>query len=1267
MLEITAAEIATLSDGDLSELVLRLCEIELVKRSLPTSHLTSGGAQDASDGGVDVQVDAPDCIGDSGYIPRGRTIFQVKATPMPRREILKEMQPGGILRPAIAAVLQNGGAYIIACSKTSPAGAKLQVTRDQMEITAGESFSSSAVVDFLGPDRIALWCRRHASVSSWALAKVGRPMEGWLPYGDWSKPGEGVEAEFLLDQDARLVDERTPQDGALAVADGLDRVRGMLRQPRASLRLVGLSGVGKTRLVQALFDGRVGEAALPASLALYCDYGTPVSPAPIEVGRRLVSDRERAVLLVDNCSPEVHRALSAITSLPSSNISLLTVEYDVRDDDMEGTEVFRLEPASEEVTEGLIKRRYSHIGATDRRRIAMIAGGNARIAMALAHTVRKGESLGRLRDEGLFERLFFQRNAPDAALVVAAEVAALVYSFDGERDGPGAELTALATLADQTVTAFRTSIAELGRRDLLQKRSQWRAVLPHAIANRLAARALDRMDTVSLTAAVEAGGERLLRSFSRRLSFLHDVPAAQALAEAWLADDGRLGRLEQIGELDFSLLKNLAPLAPEAALDAILRGAAVDPGWSAFKPHWGMARSRHELARLLRALAFDAPMFDRAAGCLTDLALGDTEADKQQSNRSVLEGLFKLYLSGTMATPVQRTAFVRSLLQGGDDRIALGFDLLEAMLESGRFGSGDAFDFGARPRSYGWEPKTSADVADWFKGSLMLLVETVQGTPALAGRAKQVLANHFRGLWWNTGLHHELSDAMATLSTYGFWPEGWIAVRTALKYAPEAADLTELTLLEERLRPTNLLEKARTYGFSKGYGSLDIDELDDGDDPKTSRWDRVEEYTKDIAKAVAVDDDVRAQLLPDLVRTDVQRHWAFGEGLALGAADPAKIWLELVGAIHEVPSAEAEPAVLRSFLRAWSSRDANAVEVLFDPILVDPVLGRWLPFLQTAVLPLDRAGVDRIKSSFGLGLTTAWSYHTLAFGRVLDDVSALDLATIIAGLLTMQDGHGVALHLFQMKLFSVREHDSVEPGIRQIGKEILTRYPFGSKRHREAGHLAEIVERCLEDEDGADAALKSLRRLRVAVDRYGAYGHEFNELVRALFKAQPRVSLDFFLGRQFRAYQGRYSRTLLGRFDFGAKPITAVSEADLLGWAAVEPGVRHRRLARSIPIFVGKEPDTGDDADRWWPPALALLDAAPNRSEVLAEFGENIRPMSWSGSLADILARRRNALRKLDTHHDPIVRSWATKWQGILSERAEQERKRETRREQSFE
>jgi hypothetical protein len=277
----------------------------------------------------------------------------------------------------------------------------------------------------------------------------------------------------------------------MSAEEGIGMLRSLLRKPGGVVRLVGLSGLGKTRLIQALFDPRVGADALDQTTAIYADVAEGPTPAPLDILPRLKAAGRFHVLVLDNCGFELHRRIAQRLKGDAVPISLLTVEYDLREDEPEGTDVIRLEPASAEIVQKILERKYPRLTDVERSTVAAFSEGNARIALALAATAREEGSLANLGDRALFERLFRQQQADDPRLLQAAKVLALVYSFDGETiDRPDADLPILASLAGMAPEELHGHVAELLRRQLVQRRSRWRALLPHALAHRLAKNAL---------------------------------------------------------------------------------------------------------------------------------------------------------------------------------------------------------------------------------------------------------------------------------------------------------------------------------------------------------------------------------------------------------------------------------------------------------------------------------------------------------------------------------------------------------------------------------------------------------------------------------------------------------------------------------------------------------------------------------------------------------------------------------------------------------
>jgi hypothetical protein len=344
LLEISGDDIELLNDTDLRMLIGLLCEADYRSAGLSLNGIKWSGNQDASDGGLDVTVHSDFNPPENSFIPRKNTGFQVKKPDMPRSKISKEMRPNGSLREEIKKLIREQGAYIIISSSGSTTETALNDRIDAMrEAVKDEPNNEHLHLDFFDRGRIATWLRSHLSLVLWVRNKIGRPLQGWQPYGNWANTPNGILDEYLLDDEMRLYGGTTFGEGA-SVLDGVQRLRQRISGGNASIRLVGLSGVGKTRLVQALFDERLGEKALNPSSAYYTDMSDDPNPDPISFTNQLIAAKTKAVLIIDNCSPELHRQLTK--QCIKSTVSLLTVEYDIQDDLPEETDVFRLDPAS---------------------------------------------------------------------------------------------------------------------------------------------------------------------------------------------------------------------------------------------------------------------------------------------------------------------------------------------------------------------------------------------------------------------------------------------------------------------------------------------------------------------------------------------------------------------------------------------------------------------------------------------------------------------------------------------------------------------------------------------------------------------------------------------------------------------------------------------------------------------------------------------------------------------------------------------------------
>ncbi|QSF46195.1 hypothetical protein [Paenibacillus tianjinensis] len=1259
MLDITGNDIAELNDSDLRSLIGLLCEAEIRNMGLPVAGVTWGGHQNASDGGIDVRVELTSAFQNDGFIPRSNTGFQVKKPDMPRSAIIEEMRPNNKLRQVIRDLADNNGAYIIVSSQGSTADSTLRNRKVAMQSAVADYPKAARLkVDFYDRGRIASWVRVHPALILWVRNKIGRPIQGWKSYGNWANCPGGMEEAYFTDSHVRLYNSTRLQSDALSVSEGIDELRGVLSRPGASVRLVGLSGVGKTRLVQSLFDGRIGEKPLNSSQVFYTDISDSPHPDPRNFAEMLIAFQKPLILVIDNCPPELHRKLTIICSSAGSQLSLLTVEYDVRDDQPEETEVYRLEPASSDLIEKVILSRFAHITETGARTIAEFAGGNARIAITLAKTIERGEDITQLRDHDLFERLFQQRNLPDSKLLKVAEVCSLVYSFDiriSEVDE--SELKLLGSLRDLSDRELYENVVDLKRRELVQQRGHWRAVLPHAVANRLAERALQSIPAYIITDTfLRDGSKRLLKSFSRRLGFLHNSQAAIEISREWLSETGLLGNIMNLNEPGITLLRNIAPVNPNLVL-SLLEGVVNQEN-----PHIFFSRENNhfcDFTRLLRSIAYDPLLFERATHLLCRFALAEQSDENFNSIRKLLKSLFYIYLSGTHATPEQRLSVISTLLESAaEDRVDLGVSLLSAALEAWNFSSSNSFEFGARARDYGWSPKTKADINHWYKTFLDYISPLVASENSLAAKLREVLSMKFRGLWTRAAMYDELEAVTNLIAEKHVWNEGWTAVKSTIRFdakvmTPSIVD--RLNNLAKILAPTTLIGKARLYTLSGYKNALDLIDTIEEESDSTESYTKIQNTARSLGKEVGSSMELVDELLPELLSHEGIRIFDFGQGLSESICNPRSIWENMLHHLHSIPVSKRNFQLLRGFLSGLSNTNNDLCENLLNEAVTCQLLSASFPIIQTSV-SINKEGIERLKKALQLESAPIWMYRNLSYGRAFDSINDSDFCELIKLIASKSDGSNVAIEILHMRIHGEKK-ENIGDEIIALGQELLVKYSFN---HVNAAHkdyeLAKLVEYFFSNEEAAGNIRLVANKIAAGLENYEIHLTDFDDVLVAIASTHPLIFLDAFLVEYEEVIYG-ISRLVSDDLHSSINPLTVINDDIILSWCGINPEVRYPRIASVILPYK----NIGDGID-WSPLAITLIRNSSDPVTILKEFKHAFRPTSWSSSRAEIMQKFIPLISHLKQHEDPNVSQWAIQEEKIFREEVRSEREWELAR-----
>jgi len=1279
LLNVTGEDIERLSDADLRILTGKLCEADYLQAGLPTRGITWGGHQDAADGGVDVRVRRLTELDPTNvqpppesHIPRAETVFQCKQTNMAKSVILTEMRKVDVVQ-LLGELAACDGAYVIV-SGTSTTESMLQNRMGAMQEAVGSITESQRLdLDFYDQSRIASWVQRHPSLVPWVLERVGRQFSGWRSYGYWASGRGTVDDDYLLDKRAKLIPPGSTGQ-PVTIEEGIQQLRQQLSTLGRAVRLVGLSGVGKTRLVQALFDPRIGTEPLNHYQVYYADGSQPAQPDPIQLADQLIAGRHSGFLVIDNCSEELHRAINHRCCQENSTVQLLTIEYDIREDSPTETDVYRLQPSDDQLIEALISQRHPGVSQIDRSTIARFSEGNTRVALALADSVMHDGSLAGLGDNDLFRRLFYQRRGEDRGLLETAKAASLVYSFFIEESSEDeCELPVLAGLHEQTPQTMLRMLSELQRRELLQSRGPWRAVLPQAISNRLAKEALEEFSVSYILQAFEpAINNRLFKSFCHRLGFLHGQPIAVQCASNLLSAEGPIGSLLLRSETwqrgvfhrehwELDCLAFLAPANPEATLrliETISNGPDGGHFTSRDNPHFS------RVVGLLCKLAYSAELFPRVLSILLRFALNEKPGENVNPIRHQIKPLFQLYLSGTMAPQALRLAVVEDLLDV-EDAIpnGLGFYLLEAMLQSSGFMSHNSFDFGSRSRDFGYSPTPGEDVKSWYETALSSCVNLAFTDDPRSIEARALLARQWCSLWLNVRLYELIETITRDLHTHQPWADGWLAIRQTIRFhgnALASGTQARLKQLAIDLAPADLLENVCFYVCRETNDPHELDpkaarDTESSEESISQSYERLEAKAYDLGVAVGEDNDLISQLLPALVNARSSRIKSFCQGLASRITDISLLLGSCFTAWKQSDPSTRTVDMLIGTLDQYALSDRASYELFLDRLMVDASIAVVFPCIQLG-LDINNRAVERLIACINSGSAPLHCYRSLGHVTVVNRIHSDKLLRLLAALKDVEHGDLVVIDSLTL-LVSVSDSDQLPISFLDLAREIMGRQVFTRPKpmHPTLDYeLERIGKASLSGEQGAEVARTVSTNLLAGILSYSVTGcGDHPRLMDTLATCQPAIFLDVFLGNRFdnQGMIGRIFDSASWHDNLGHRynSLGLIANDFLLGWCETDPDHRFSALAEAVQLCCSTPNETGRPDLSWSPLALKLLSKAPRIDDILKAFESVFIPRSWTGSRADMIAERLPLLHSLEQHLNPVVATWASTKRGELA------------------
>lgn len=1011
------------------------------------------------------------------------------------------------------------------------------------------------------------------------------------------------------------------------------------------IRLTGASGLGKTRLLLKAIES---SSAIDKSCMLVFnapDYDVQIR----ESIRAMVEDKAYGLVVIENCSVDLHNHLAREITNTKCLLKLITIGYS--DAQVDESIHIQLYPLSDEAIKKILFPILIGLSSTDVDRVARFAQGYPLMATLIAEQYQKeGQLLGSIETDSIVRKLI---DGDDGITDAEKEVLSACSLFDVFGTGEGAageEAKFIAEdVAGSNLIIFDKALTSFSGRQIINRAGRFARLVPKPLALTLASKWWDEASYERQKKLIESIPDSLMHSFCTQASYLDNQPSVQKFSDQLFGGQspfilaGEL--LTDRGSKLFCALVEVNTTSTSNAIYLIL---------SEFSHEQLNAISgdiRRNLVCGLEKLCFHADAFEKSAWCLLLLASAENESWSNNAT-GMFSQLFRVNLSGTQAKPSIRFDLLMRAIES--DQLEIDKVVLEALDEAiSTYGStrtvGAEYQ-GTRPPLKEWNAELWQDVFNFWQQAFDLMLILFERGEYQKEKVLSSIGHSIRGFVSRERIEMLDVAIRKIVSINGcYWPSALEGIKNAFEYESKGmSQEIEATLNSwlDILSHENaaLPEKLKILVINPPW------EHRKGDDGHYI------DLAAENAKALAIEISPEVEeLMPHLsllLKGEQKQSYAFGCQLANELID-AKPLLDL--AFEKLVAIEKpNPTFIMGLYKGIFDQSPKLWQKNIDRVIADKRLVYLYPRLLCAgdIQPIHLQTLMQLIRNKILASDSA---NELSYGSVIKNVHSSVITDFCLDL-TELDGPAKlsALNLISMYCFSNRDCiNKISEKIKIIVLSVpLCKGQEGASFNLYSWH--NMAEKVLKEKDN-DFAVALTQQLIINCKDGFDYGAIWDYIKPLLLKLMVDYSdaLWPIFGdaiMQSKGVERYWLKQLLDREtgSVGNIPsVLSVVPVDIIiEWCSVHYDAGPIFVSECINIF-----ETVDD--KYQPSALfvALLENFGDDQRVVRKLSSNIDSRGWSGSLVPYLKSDKAALTPLLKHSDRKVRRWVSDYISYIDNR----------------
>ena len=1223
--KVESEDINRLNDIQLTQLLKELLQAEAYKFGIAQRAVEVALNIRVGDGGEDGRISWVDGPEQTEFLSNRLTMFQNKATEMGPAAYANEIMTtarGGIpsvLKPKVEQVLDRGGAYIVFTTQelnTQQKDKRIVAIRNQIR-KQGKAYADTCNIAIYDAAQISTWANNFISTIASVQHWVGRPMErGLKPFNMWSEDEDLSRLPFAA------VDSRN---------DIVATLVGKVAEPRSCFRIVGLSGLGKTRTAFQVF---VENEAI-RNLVVYVDSNhAPTIDALIAdwVGLGL-----RAILIVDNCEYRLHERIAKEVCRASSQISLLTLDYNMESVSAP-TVCFKLGPMTDKELLQLLTPIYKD-QLPDLERIASFAQGFPQMAVLLAEArLTEDPRIGELTEDELANKLLWRRGETENPERIKVLQACSLFDVFGVEREVESQLEFIATVVGLSIDQVYECVQVYSERGLIDRRGRYGQVVPKPLAIRLAGQWWTKTREQKQIELVDSLPEGMIEGFCHQIERMDYHTNVKELSEKLCGPQHPFGQAEVIlSDRGSRLFRSFVVVNPEAtcaALYKILSGrdsqqlSAID------------GDIRRNLVWALEKLCFHSEIFPEAAWCMLLLASAENETYGNNATRMFAQ-LFSISLSGTAATPKARFDLLNQALELHQDSVDMVVlkALEQAISTYGGSRTAGAEYQGTKAPLKEWKPIIWQDIFDYWQEAFNLLISLLERGENQKEKVLSVIGQSIRG-FVSRGRLEMLDSAINQIVAVNgrYWPAALESIKHTFEYDSEGMEKEAFESLNSWLQwlspdEADLPEKLKILVINPPW------EHNKGDDGHYI--DVASENAKALGVEVAKDIEALMPHLDLLLQGEQKQSYSFGYQLALVLTDLRELLEE---SLKQLINADpANPSFILGIYRGIFEKSHEQWQVNIDKLLADERLVRFYPdFIRTG--NIRKLHLDQLLELIRSGVISPNSANALSYGSVTAGIDPTRMMEFCLSLAKLGDNASwTALNVIYMYCFGNKG------SIRTLSdplKQLVSSVPLHREQRgatTDTHHWRDLAEKLLKepDEDFAIALTKQLIDACQHGLNHGDIWHYTKPLLLDLMREYGDKLWPIFGDAiiQAEGMERYWLQQLLDRENSFSNQLPSVLSVvpveSVVSWCEEQPELGPSFVASCVNIF-----ETVDEKQHPSDLFIALLERFGADERVISALRANMVTRAWWGSLVPYLEADKAALSSLLEHESYNVRLW---------------------------